>query len=341
VRNVKKSHKRLIGIGGAAVIIILIVFGAQQLAPTNLPADDTGPAYSYVFAFDWASGENLEDLIQVSILVNDKELTDPNEINDFSNYKNEISAKMPEDIKVDLSDYDYAIFIINPNEATEGYWTREYQVYDLNGNANFTFYPKHKSTDIYGSVLDRDSGAVWTGATNGNYSIYLWFPFETTTERHQGAKWVISDVIADLSAKTLKKLNNEKYWRSRPTVFDMNDDQADHERTGDYLTITETTSIEFDFNDTIGAADSVTGLNITVDSDINFMVEYGAGANADKLYIVFLETWGTVYKTFSLDFEIDMGANLTCSNVKVGDHSIPGRYFNDVAPTFTSLQTLV
>lgn len=334
----------VLGILTLAIGVPVGIWAGITAYNTMAIGSETGPTaqpYSYVYVYDWTSNENLNETCPIGILVNDKTLTEPDEIYDISNYKSLVTEEYPEVIKEDLSSYDYAIFITNPDEATDGYWTLDHKVVELEGNSDFILYAKHESTDIYGNILDRDSGTEWAGATNGNFSTFLWFPYVTTTEYHQGPKWDIYDEIADLSATTLKKLKNENEWRCQPTIFDLTVDQADHDRTGDYLLITETSALEFDFNDTIGASDSVTGLNITVDCDINYMVEYGAGSNADKLYIVFTETWDCVNGDFTLDFDITMGANLTASNVKAGRISILGRYFNDVAPTFTSLQTLV
>lgn len=334
-------------VGGVPLIIWGSIFaynefviGGEGVTPVFVP-------FSRVVVTDSASDENLEKLCPVTILVNDKAITEANEIFDLTYYKSLVTAKKPEDInnlKLDLSSYDYAILITNPNEATEGYWARDYRVYALSGNTEFTFRAKHESTDIFGNILDITSGTAWTGALGGNFSGFLWFPTSTATERHwkEGGNWAISDdAWADLSTATQEKIDNEKFWRVRPTLFDMNDDQADHKRTGDYLLITETTALEFDFNVTIGASTSVTGLNITVDCDTSCLVEYGAGANNDKIYIPFTETWDTVNGVFYFNFELSLGVNISCSNVKVGTITIPGRYFNDVTPTFTSLQTLV
>jgi len=344
-RQLSTKYKLLVVIAILALLtggIYGIIYGLQALGLFSIGGAIPTVSNSHVYLTDWTSGENLNALCPVTILGNKVSLSDPNEIYDLSNYESVVTAKYPEDISEDLTEYDYVIIIVNPNEATDGYWTRDYHLFQINGvNQDFYLYAYHESTDIYGNILDRDSGTAWTGAADGNYTTFLWFPAHTESELHQGTDWSISEELSELSSTTLEKLYNEKYWRCQPVIFDMNDDQADHERSGDYATITETSAIKFDFNDTIGSSTSVTAVNITVTCDIDFQIEYGSGADTDKLYIVFTETWDTLDGPMYFDFEISMGANITCSNVYAGRITIPGRYFNDVAPTFTSLQTIV
>jgi len=328
----------IISVSGLIGYFLYSYITAQAQAPSQTLSAST------VNIYDWTSGENLEELCPISILGNKVDIEDPNEAYDETNYESVVTEKYPEDISVDLSEYEYVIFRLNPDEATDGYWTLSDSVRKISGvNQAFDFYACHESTDIYGNLLETASGTVWDGSDSNNISVFLWFPDTTTTEYHweSGGKWQYNDPWDELSTATIAKLQNEKYWRCQPTNFDLSDDQADHERTGDYLTITETSAIKLDFNDTIGASTSVTGLNITVDCDIDFLVEYGAGSDNDKLFIVFTETWDIYNGVFNFNFEIELGTNLTLSNAYAGRITIPGRTFNDVAPTFTSLQTLV
>jgi len=328
----------IIAIIGVSSIIGVLVYNninAQAQAPAPAPQ-----SVSYVGLTDHTSLEVLDKLCKVSILGNKEEL-DEDEIYNENFYESVVTEKYPEDIAEDLSDYDYVIIRINPDEATDGYWTLADHVYQINGfNTNFNLYAYHESTDIYGNILDRTSGTAWSGATSGNYSTTLFFPFDTATERHweENGDWVYDDAWADYTSKTQDYIDNERYWRCQPTIFSLADDQTDHTRTGDYVDITETPSIKLDFNTTIGASTSDTAVNITFDCDIEYQTEIVD----DLLYLNFLETWDCFeIGTFNFNFEISLGVNITCSNVYVGRILIPGRFFNEVTPTFTSLQTLV
>lgn len=328
-------------ISGAGTVVGLYFAGYFTIGPPSIPTPTT---YSTVTVIDHTSGEVLDALCPVSIQGNKKALTDQSEIYASVNYENVVTEKFPEDINEDLSDYDYVKITTNPDEATDGYWTLNDQIFYIKKvNQKFIIYAFHESTDLYGNVLDRDSGSEWAGATNGNFTCVLWYPTVTKTELHweSGGDWYYNAPWDELSQSTIDKLWNEKYWRCQPKIFDMSVDQADHKKSGEYLLITETSAIKLGFNATVGSSTSATGVNITVESDIDYQVELGAGADSDKIFIVFTETWNTISGNFDFDFEISMGVNITCSNVFAGRVSIPGRYFNDVVPTFTSLQTLV
>jgi len=244
---------------------------------------------------------------------------------------------MPDDFDKDLSEFDYLMFTVNPDEATDGYWTTyDYFYPNLGNNFVFNMFAFHEATDLYGNVLDVAGGDEWDLATSGNYTIPLWFPVQTFTEYHRGNYFAITDDLDDLSAKTLAKLQNERWYRNMPTLYTLTDDTCTHGLSGDYEWITETSAIEFIFNATISTTDGeATQVNFTSTCDYDHLLEY----DNNTLYFVTTETWGTYYGNFEMFFEASLGENISVSSIKAGRVVIPGRFFG-TDYTFTSLQTL-
>ena len=286
---------------------------------------------------DWTSKEDLGELCPVTVRGDKGKITNNDEKYDVSFYETVSVEVMPDDFSKDLSEYDYIMITANPDEATDGWWTT-YDFFYPNFGSNFVFdmFAYHEATDLYGNVLDITSGAVWDRDSNVNGTIPLWYPTVTTTERHRGTHFEIEDDLDDLSAITLARLNNEKYYRNMPTLFILADDTSDHDLTGDYSWITETFMIEFDFNVTVSTTDgSTTQVNFTAECDYNFQIEL----DADKLYFITTESWDTLLGNFEMFFELSLATHITCTTVKAGRGTIPGRYFG-TDYTFTSLQTL-
>lgn len=333
----KKLHKRLI-FGSAVVIIIvtLLSVNAYQLAGTDLDGDGDAKT-STISLTDWTSKEDLGELCPVTVLGDKGQITETEHIYDDTYYETVSTEVMPNDFNKDLSEYDYIIIRVNPDEVTDGYWTTyDYLYSNFKKNIDFDLFGYHEATDLYGNVLNVVGGDEWDKAANINGTISLWFPTVTKTELHRGNHFAIEDDLADLSQATLDKLWNEKYYRNMPTLLTLADDIADHTKIGDYAMISETFGIEFDFNETISTVDgNVKQVNFTADCDYDFLIE----SDADKLYFVTTESWDTLLGNFEMFFEIFTGANITCSSVKAGRLTIPDRYFG-TSYTFTSLQTL-
>jgi hypothetical protein len=321
-----------------AIILVFIIGGlswffyAQSTVP--LPATATT---SNIYLTDYTSKEDLGELCPVTVYGDKGEITETEHIYDITYYETVSTEVMPDDFDKDLSEYDYIIIRVNPDEATDGYWTTYDYLYDnLGSNRDFYLFGYHEATDLYGNVLNVVEGTVWDRATDTNGTIPIWFPTVTKTELHRGSHFTIEDDLADLSQTTLDRLWNEKYYRNMPTLFSLADDITDHDKTGDYAMNTETFAIEFDFNTTISTVDGeVTQVNFTADCDYSFLIEI----DADKLYFTTTESWDTLYGNFEMFFEIFMASNITCDTVKAGRVVIPDRFFG-TDYTFTSLQTL-
>lgn len=276
-----------------------------QTTPT--PTD----TYSYVYITDWTDGEILDELCPVEIWGNDKDIETTEDIYDITNYELAVSECYPDKVKDDLSEYSHIIIRVNPDEATDGFWTL-YDLFYSNMYQNFEYniFAYHEATDIYGAVRNQESSADWDGKT-ANVTIPVWFPICTTAEPHYGTGWEISATdFDDLTANQLARLYNERYHRSMPTLFSLADDTADHLKTsGDYMLITETSAIEITFNETISNVDgNQHQVNITADCDIDHFVEQDGTA----IYIVFGESWDCYdVGTFITDFEVECAVNIT------------------------------
>jgi len=321
-------------------LLILIIVGgvsfffAQSLVPAPTPAAAT----SSVSMTDWTSREDLGKLCPITVYGDKGEITETEHIYDITYYETVSTEVMPDDFSKDLSEYEYILIRTNPDEATDGWWTTyDYLFKNDFKNYDYSLYSYHEATDLYGNVLNVVGGDEWDKAADGNYSIPLWYPTVTTTERHRGPYFDVTDDLADLSQTTLDKINNEKYYRCMPTLFSLADDTADHTKIGDYAMITETFAIEFDFNATISSVDgNVCQVNFTANCDYDFLIEI----DDDALYFITTESWNTINGNFEMNFEITLGANITGSSVKGGRIALPNRFFSDAGTVFTSMQTL-
>ena len=332
----KKFMKWLPYIIIASLVIggLSIFFYSQSLVP---PAP-TPATTSTATMTDWTSRENLGELCPITIRGDKGAITETEHIYDETYYEIVSTEVMPNDFSKDLSEYEYLMFTVNPDEATDGWWTTYTYIYHNDyDNYEYPLYAYHEATDLYGNVLDVVGGDEWDLDTAGNYSIPLWYPTVTKTETHLGTYFAITDDLADLSQATTDHVWNEKYYRCMPTFFNLADDVADHTKIGDYAMITETHTIEFDFNDTISSVDgNECQVNFTADCNIDFLIEI----DDDALYFITTESWNTLTGNFEMNFEITLAANITCSTIKAGIIVIPNRFFNDPGTAFTSLQTL-
>ena len=334
----KKSYHFYIIIGILAGSLVLILVLGVPWATIFPPATVTPTeANSSVLMTDWTSRENLGKLCPFDFYGDKGEITDIDERYDLTFYELIDTNVMPDDFNEDLSEYDYIMIRVNPDESTDGFWTTyDYFYPNLGNNFIFDMYAYHEATDLYGNVLDVVGGDEWDLASDGNYTIPLWFPFETFDEPHQGKYFAIEDDIADLSAKTLARLYNERYYRCMPTLYTLTDDTCKHGLSGEYEWITESFAIEFVFNESISTVDGeVTQVNFTSTCDYDHLLEY----DNNTLYFVTTESWKTYYRNFEMFFEITLAKNITCTSVKAGRVTIPGRFFG-TDYTFTSLQTL-
>ena len=322
------------------IILVLIIGGLSWFfyAQSMVPATPTSAATSSVSMTDFTSKEDLGELCPITVYGDKGEITETEHIYDITYYEKVSTEVMPDDFDKDLSEYEYTIIRVNPDEATDGWWTVYDYLFKNDGvNYDYSLYAYHEATDLYGNVLNVVGGGAWDRAADGNYTIPIWYPTVTTTERHRGNYFAITDDLDDLSATTLAKLNNEKYYRSMPTLFSLADDIADHTKTGDFGMTTETFAIEFDFNTTISSVDgNVCQVNFSADCDIGFIIEI----DDDALYFITTESWNTLNGNFEMSFEITSNANITCETVKLGRITIPNRFFADPGTVFTSLETI-
>ena len=328
------------------VIIALLVGGVSWFLYAQAPVPTTTPtttSTSTISMTDWTSKENLGELCPVTVYGDKGEITNIDERYDITFYEIIKTEVMPNDFDEDLSEHDYVMIRPNPDEATDGYWTTYDYFYPNMGN-NFVFdmYAYHEATDLYGNVLNVVGGGAINltydvhGVEAGNYTIPLWYPTVTKTELHQGRYFAIEDDIADLSAKTLTKLYNERWYRSMPTLYSLADDTCTHGLSGDYEWISETFAIEFIFNDTISTTDAAaTQVNFTATCDYDFIVDYDDAT----MYFITTESWNTLNGNFEMLFEVTTADDITINSIKAGRIVIPGRFLG-TDYTFTSLQTL-
>lgn len=336
--QVSSKFKVLIIIGIVAIGSILGITGFLVYDYVTSQAQGPTPsAITTVSMSDWTSKEDLGELCPFTLYGDKGKITATEHIYDITYYETVSTEVMPDDFSKDLSEYDYLIFRVNPDEATDGYWTTyDYVFPNAGNNFDFDLFGYHEATDLYGNVLNVVGGDEFDKSTSGNYTISLWFPSVTKTELHRGTHYDITDDLADLSQKTLDKLWNEKYYRNMPTLFSLADDIADHTKIGDYAMITETFAIEIDFNATISSTDAATTqVNFTADCDLDFLIEI----DDDALYFVSTESWDTLIENFEMFFEISMGTHILVSSIKAGRVVIPDRFFG-TGYTFSSLQTL-
>lgn len=343
------------GISTKSFVVAILVIGSLTLVGVFMPWSTLFPPEttvaptldnSFIIMTDWTSGEELDNLCHVTVYGNDVDIDNLEEQYDITNYETIVTTQDVGDFDEDLSDYDYIMIRASPDESATQYWTTyDYWYSNLGGNYVFDMHGYHEATDLYGNVLDITSGVAWdlqrqnggNGGTGGiNGTIPIWFPTVTKTELHRGDHYDIEDDLDDLSQTTLDRLWNERYYRCMPTLYSDAVDVADHDYSGTYEWITEAFAIKFDFNETLVLTDGdVDQVNMTAVCDVDFVVEY----YGTFIYIITTESWDTTLGNFELDFEIDLGTGINCTDVFLGRISIPNRDLTGSA--FASLQTIL
>ena len=338
----KKGKRRLLYGSLAGIILLLVVvisfpYASQYLDTTTPTTPTTKTTFVIV---DGASGEIISDICELDIYVprSTSIFAETDDYYDISLFEIEENNKDANDISLDLSSYEAVWVVLSADTPTIAYWTEDWKiVYPNSLNTPRQYSAHHRSSDIYGNILNDTDGSVFSGFTDGNYTYYLWFPTYTTTQYHWDTadNWDIVGDWDELSTATISNLRNENIYREQETVFDLDVDTADHSRQGDYNDVTNIPSIKLTFNASIGADASTTDINMTIDSDYDYYIEY----STTYAFINFMETWDTTEGVLTLPMEIEFGSQIQCTQIDIGRNEVLGNHFTD-GFTFTSEQVL-
>lgn len=339
-----KSKRSKFYWGAGILIFALIATCFIVYAPwgTWFPPETVTPttANSSITMTDWTSREDLGELCSVTVYGDKGQITDIGERYDITYYETVSIDVMPDDFDKDLSEYTYIMIRVNPNEATEGYWST-YDYWYQNSEVNYVYnmFACHEAEDLYGNALNVIGGGVFDLTTAGNYSIPAWYPSVDDSELHRGTHFRVEDALADLSATTLARLQNQKFYRSMPTIYEDTVDTADHTKSGDYEWITETFAIKFTANASINATDGDSGqVNITAtECEYDYLME----SDATHIYFITTETWDITDANFEALFDISFGKYAGLSAIDLGRIVIPDRIFGGAGVTFTSYETIL
>jgi hypothetical protein len=312
----------------AAGIFGIVFIGVNLMGTVSGPGTPTSPDTSTFVIYDYASAEDVSDIVECDLYIpkSDAQFEDANDIYDLNNYKVEEDNVLAKDISIDLTQYEHAWLVISADsQSSYDYFTEDWE---LLSSTNYprAFYAYHDPSDMNGNILDLDGGSAWSGSSEGNFTAQVWFDEYNNNELHwaEDSNWYYDQAWSDLTTSTKEKLQNQNNYRSAPTVFDLDDDAADHTASGDYEDITDTTALKFLFNDTIGSEASVTDVNFTISScPVDYQVEETSisGSNG-AIFVVFKNAWKCVNGNFEVDFEIEMGANITLSQAHIGDMTL-------------------
>lgn len=295
---------------------------------------------------DGASLEDVSDISQADIWTpkTGSEFETEDDYYDITLFELKYNNVVFENINYDLSSYE-AFWVVLGVDTTPGYWTEDWKLVKPNGvNTDRTWTISHRASDVYcPTPIESDSGSDFDGTTDGNYSFHFSFPSYTTTGYHwnSAGEWDYDDAWVDLSAATITKLKNERYWREWEIVFDLDDDTANHDPStvGTYKDVTNIGSIQFTFNDTVSDVNgNANQVNLTVSSLFDG-ADYVIDRSGVYMYINFLETWNCENTgAFTVPWEIQMGTDITCSAIKIGRLSVPGASLS--GSTYTSTETV-
>lgn len=338
----KGKNKRLYWGAGiliaALVVTCFVVYYPWSAVPTEI--EGVVLAESSITMTDWTSDEDLGELCSVTVYGDKGDIENIEERYDITFYETVSTDVMPADFDKDLSEYDYIMIKVNPNEGAEGYWSL-YDYWYRNSGNNFVYnmFAYHEAEAVYGNVLNVIGGGVFDLATAGNYSIPAWFPSIDDSELHRGTHFRIEDALADLSISTINRLENQRFYRSMPTIYEESVDVADHTKIGDYEWITETFAIKFTANNSINATDGDTGqLNITAtECEYDFLME----SDSTHIYFIVTESWDTIEENFEALFDISFGHLMALSAIDLGRIEILSHSFSGAGVTFTSYETIL
>lgn len=306
------------------VIIVLLVVGGWWLITSYSPQTTTEPATATTLTLHSSVDNQVVD-IPVSIHVPDsdtefdstnKEHLYPDALGDY--WEELVQSKDSEDVEVDLTEYDMFYLEIDPDNETN--FENDHHLYYDTSHQEVILDVYHLPTDAYIENNARDDGTRGVPTADGNYTLILTgFPNHPSldwSERHVGDDFITSSSdYDDFSTSNKEKYNDEENWCSLAPIYNPeNDDDKDFD---DGLELfTKAPAFKFKFNDTISTTDgAVTQVNCTVEnSEVETIV------TGQYIYMIPLIE---IIPGYDIDYELELGANITCSNIYSGTLDVP------------------
>lgn len=321
-----KRKRMLIYIGMGIVIIGLLAWivypMAQQYYEGEEPTVLTASTVKLI-ASNPDDHEDVSNFVPVSIYTVDPDKDfDPTEDDNIrpdallDYFERKVNNDDADDVSIDLRDETYFWIVIDPSDETV--FETDYYLGYGGYNRVITLEVHHLSSNVYFENNLLTDGTRGVPTANGNYTTTVTgYPLHDSAwaNYHVGTGWALSESdYDDLSASAKSDYLNEDLWCVQAGTYDPTVD-TDKDYEDDLELYTEVFAFKITMNDTIGADASVTDVNVTMNTkNVEVLI---SGAN---IYFAVLED---VVPTWSLDYEIWMGANITASAMYSGRLTVP------------------
>ena len=315
---IKKSNRKKVILGvallaSASILGYFLFFGLSPVS-TAVAEESTFNLVSY------EDGEDVSSFVEISVWIPDpdEKFDDAEDWYKKSMFDEEISSKDADDVEIDLTGYDYVWIEIDP-DAESVFETTWYIISGGEGsNTEYSLDVFHLSSDVHLTTSSRAGSEGWDGIADGNYTVIMDFPGYTITNTHVGDDWDMDDDDwDDLDSDDKLDYYDERNWRNQAPNYVLGDD-TNNDFEDNVEQLTEAYALKLVFNDTISSTDGeATQINVSIaDSE---PVE--TATSGTFLFIVFYEPISAIA---TLDFEISLAVNITCSYIYSGRLAVPG-----------------
>jgi hypothetical protein len=322
--------------------LIMIVFGlfaaiaisASFLLPGGLNPGvpgDTTPASTAIKTISYQDGEDVSNFLTIDTYhpdyTSDFDPTDEEDLRPDSltgdKWERDIDGKDVDDVELDLTSEEYqGYFYIEIDPDGDTVFSNNHHLCYGGSNGILTIYVYDLSSDVYFTNFDQTSGTNAIPTSDGNYSLSVTgFPIHTSSwsNKHVGDDWeTSSDDYDEMSLSEKEEYLDEENWCIQAPTYSPEDD-TDKDYEEGLERYTNVFSWKFQMNDTISTVDgNVKQVNVTLDDISDDEVE--TVISGQYLYIACARI---VDVGFDLDYEIEFGANITCSNIYGGRLTVP------------------
>lgn len=324
----------LLGIG--TVVVINMLFPGELEEPTGEGGD-----ISTFTLISNADGEEVSSWVEISLWVPDSDHDDEgfSKTEDrykLTNFEEEVKSKDAEDVSFNLSLYKGPIWLeIDPDGLT--YFEHNFHLLVGGANYNFTKYVYHRPSDVSINVLDVTDLDEWDRASNIDGVVILDVPYNSTNELHKGTDWDISTAdYAALDAEDQADVRNQRYYRSLASTYNPTDDDA-KEYDSPLERFTDCPAVRFLFNCSINQTDgSVHQVNFTIHDRDGRTPPIEVVYASNVIYCIFYETITFINGPYTIDFRIDLAANISDTSVYTCWLPVPRKDSNLGTPTLLS-----
>lgn len=303
----KKSEQdplKIIAVVG--MVLIIVGVGWYFLKPES---GGPGETYSTFKAVSYTDGEDVSNFVELSIWTWDPDKTygDEEDLRNINNFEEEIGSKDAEDISIDLTQYEYGVWIEVDNDGDSVFENNFHWLSTAQNVANYPIYCYHVSSDVNFNMLDESMDEIAANcSTDANYTISFDFPQFNSANSHSGDDWEVDDDdVDDYTEDELQYLYNEENWRCQAPVYVITAD-ADDDYSKTFEKFTEVFAFKIQMNTTISTSDGNSAqINCTIDDQYSDLVY--SQVSGQYLYLLFADA---VTAPDSFMFELEFGDDI-------------------------------